>query len=90
MVNHVAKYKEITCKDIRKYKKVREGGLADQEMGPWGSINSSIVSSEINFKCSQKQLKNKIRKLFLNVAELQKKLVWGTLADQEMWWSINS
>ena len=32
MVNHVAKYKEITSKNSRKYKKARGGGgaLADQ------------------------------------------------------------
>ena len=29
--------------------------LADQEMGPGWSINSSIMSPEINLKCTQKQ-----------------------------------
>ena len=63
-MNHVAKYKDITCKGSRKYKTVRRGGgggaLPDQEMGPWWLINSSITSPEINFKCSQKQPKTKI------------------------------
>ena len=59
----VAKCKEIaskTCKSSGNYKNVWVGGggaLADQEMGPWWSINSSIMSPEINFKCSQKQSK---------------------------------
>ena len=46
------------CKDSRRYKKKWGGGaLAGQEMGSWWSINSSIMSPVINFKCSQKQPK---------------------------------
>ena len=59
-VNHVVKYKEIASKGSRKYKKVRGGAFANQEMGPWWSINRSIIFPEINFKCSQKQPKTKI------------------------------
>ena len=57
IVNHVAKYKETASKSSRKYEKVRGGGeaLADQEMGPGWSINSSIMSPEINLKCTEKQ-----------------------------------
>ena len=55
----VVKYKEITSKSIRYYKKVRVGALADQEMGRWWSITSSIMSPEINLKCSQKKTKTK-------------------------------
>ena len=56
IVNHVAKYKGTASKSSRKYEKVRGGGvLADQEMGPGWSINSSIMSPEINLKCTQKQ-----------------------------------
>ena len=55
IVNHVAKYKETASKSSRKYEKVRGEALADQEMGPGWSINSSIMSPEINLKCTQKQ-----------------------------------
>ena len=55
IVNHVAKYKEIASKSNQKYKKVRRGALADQEIGPgW-----SILSPEIDLKCTQKQPKTK-------------------------------
>ena len=55
IVNHVANYKETASKSSRKYEKVRGEALADQEMGPGWSINSSIMSPEINLKCTQKQ-----------------------------------
>ena len=45
---------------VLKYLGGGRGALADQEMGPWWSINSSIMSPEINFKCSQKQPKTKL------------------------------
>ena len=64
IVNHVAKYKETASKSSRKYEKVRGEALADQEMGPGWSINSSIMSPEINLKCTQKQPHNK-------------KILWG-------------
>ena len=47
IVNHVAKYKETASKSSRK--------VVDEEMGPGWSINSSIMSPEINLKCTQKQ-----------------------------------
>ena len=55
IVNHVANYKETASKSSRKYEKVRGEALADQEMGPGWSINSLIMSPEINLKCTQKQ-----------------------------------
>ena len=55
IVNHVANYKETASKSSRKYEKVWGEALADQEMGPGWSINSSIMSPEINLKCTQKQ-----------------------------------
>ena len=55
IVNHVANYKETASKSSRKYEKVRWEALADQEMGPGWSINSSIMSPEINLNCTQKQ-----------------------------------
>ena len=55
IVNHVAKYKETASKRSRKYEKVWGEALADQEMGPGWSINSSIMSAEINLKCTQEQ-----------------------------------
>ena len=56
----VDKYKKIASKSIGNYKKIWVGASADQEMGRWWSINSSIISPEINFKCSQKQPKTNI------------------------------
>ena len=55
IVNHVANYKETASKSSRIYERVRGEALADQEMGPGWSINSSIMSPEINLKCTQKQ-----------------------------------
>ena len=55
IVNHVANYKETASKSSRKYEKIRGEALADQTMGPGWSITSSIMSPEINLKCTQKQ-----------------------------------
>ena len=41
-MNHVAKYKEIASKGSQKYKKVRGGALADQEIGPWWSLAAQL------------------------------------------------
>ena len=58
--------RKLHLKVVGTTKKVRGGGaLADQEMGPWWSINSSIrglpgMSPEINFKCPQEKLQTKM------------------------------
>ena len=59
IVNHVANYKKTASKGSRKYEKVWGEALADQAMGPGWSINSSIMSPEINLKCTQKQTTTK-------------------------------
>ena len=52
--------RKLHLKVVGNTKKFGGGGaLADQEMGPGWSINSSIMSPEINLKCTKKQPKTK-------------------------------
>ena len=52
--------RKLRLKVVENTKQLGWGALADQEMGSWWSINSSIMSPENKFKCSQKQPKTKI------------------------------
>ena len=40
-------YKEITDKGDRKYKKVWEGALTNQKMGPWGQLTAQLCLQKL-------------------------------------------
>ena len=67
IVNHVANYKETASKSSRNDEKIRGEALADQKSIVW-SITSSIMSPEINLKCTQKQPTTKKKTQLLNSA----------------------
>ena len=67
---------EIASKGSQKYKKVRGGGrlaLADQEIGPWWSINSSIRGMCLQKLISSAPRNNKEQKIVAKYTEIASK-----------------